>query len=262
MIKELRHKGREILSQIPGSGYDPLSRHRRVFNIITTAKCNGGCNDCHTARWMRERADYDLSMDELRALTYWTRASGYKYELLSLSGGDPSLWSNLIPGVKHLRKSNLFKKICAVTNGIEWHNFEPVIDYLDYISVSQYNGNEKETSEFKAKYPDKVNLINQTIRHIPPTTPIPDSLPARCHCRGWSITGSKVWACNCAETLITMLGFSIDEYCAFFSPLRRNYLEKLEHSNFYKMRICQYCIGNDKVYTKTPVVPCATIKRR
>lgn len=255
-MQNIKKFGRNVLSYIPNSGYDAWSKHRDVFNIITTAACNGGCNDCHTAKWMEIHKGYDLSLFDLQKFLEVSKESGYHFKLLSLSGGDPSLWSNLVPGMKMIKESGLFDRICAVTNVIAYDRFEPVIDDLDYLRVSQYLGNEEEVKQAKKKYGIKVDVIDQTKRHVPPTTHIEGSLPARCHCEGWSLTEDRIWVCNAAETLVTMLGFDMKEYRKWSTPVQPGWLEKLASLDFYRMPICMYCIGNDKVYKKTPIVPC------
>lgn len=255
-MMKIKSFGREVLRGIPHSGYDALSKHKRVFNILTTSKCNGGCNDCHTRRWMITRQGYDLSLGALSVFLQYTRDSGYHFDLMSLSGGDPSLWSNLNPGVKMIRESGLFDRICVVTNGIAYLNFKPVVDYLDYIRVSRYIGNEHQIKDALNEYGSKVQVIDQTVRHIPPTKPIPDSLPASCHCEGWSLSGTRIWACNAVETLLTMLGMEMKTHIAYSSAIKIDYLKALERSNFYNMPVCAYCIGNDKVYNRTPTATC------
>ena len=155
-----------------------------------------------------------------------------------------------------IKESGLFKTVCVVTNGLAFKKLDKAIKYLDYVNVSAYYGNERAVEKLLRRFPDTdIRVTNQHRRHVPPTSPIPDSLPAACHCTVWSLTRDRIWVCNAAETLIARLGFNMREYETRYSmPIMRHYMKPLLASDFYRMELCRYCIGNDKVYAKVLTV--------
>jgi len=237
--------------------------------IKTTTECNGICNNCSVRVWMDADPGWHASLGDIDRFINFSIRSGYTYNIVNLTGGEPLLWHNLIEGCRMLKQSGLIKELCLYTNALLCNTLkglgvlEQIIEDLDYVRMSLYHGNEEDIEMCMSRgFPEnKIRVSEQRNRPVPPLHPIENSLPARCHCAGYALDHSRVFICGPAPTLIFAHGLSFDDYAYMMDDLRDNFLDRLSAVDIYNQELCRYCIGNTKVTEVVPAVPCVIKKR-
>jgi len=93
----------------------PLDIHKGM--LMVTSRCQLECESCVTQSVRKRFPDYDLSIQQLRNFVRATSGSKYHYQKIWLNGfGDPSLWRNLLPGLKMLHRSGITDEVCLASN--------------------------------------------------------------------------------------------------------------------------------------------------
>ena len=222
--------------------------------IKTTSACQGKCGDCSVRAWMKAYPGYQTPIEDIEKLIKYSTEAGYKYRSIHLTGGEPLLWDNLETVTKLLVNSRITEKFIMYTNSLNHKRLTvETMECFDCVQVSKYYGNEKEADEFKARFPERVRVHDYFKRPFPPDKPVPDSLPASCHCQGFSLNHGMVDICGPARTIIIRLGLA-DKLISV--PLQKNFLTPLLAAERENQNWCRYCIGNNKVSQRVPWSRC------
>jgi hypothetical protein len=228
----------------------------KIISIKTTSCCQLRCKNCFVVPWMKRFPFWHWSIDSVEKFIRATVDSGYRFKILLLSGGEPLLWSNLLPALDMIRASGITDNIKMLTNSIainegnlDW--FDKVVERVDIIRISRYVGNEKSVDLVKERYranrsihfSDKTEFVIQT------KVPVAGSLPASCACDYPTVFGDTIYACGGSRFLSYFHKIEIDK--RLYLPIKKNYLRYLESEPILKKKMnqiaCQYCMVNRKV---------------
>jgi len=134
----------EIFSSIQGEGY--LAGRRQIFVRMT--ECNLGCRYCDTEYAMGDSCRVEkipgantfdllpqpLALNQLMdILIAWTKLLPGAHHSISLTGGEPLLFANVLAG--WLPELRVLLPIHLETNGTLPTELEQIIDQVDYISM-------------------------------------------------------------------------------------------------------------------------------
>jgi len=233
------------------------------MSLMVTSACQAGCEHCCQREWRSNNPKYHMSIPVLKKFIDVTVRSGYVFDFLVISGGEPFLWKDLIPGVKLIKDSGIAKKIAIFSNGIALKEFNPiefeaVYNNVDAIRITDLGFNSAFCDEFKGWFEQwkKVYFIDYSDFIVLPKDPVANSLPADCGCSHFSYSTSGLNICTLAKDLFYRYpdsympeGFPVD------LPLSHKYLDKLIPWRKFDYSICQYCISNNKVRAKLERVP-------
>jgi anaerobic ribonucleoside-triphosphate reductase/anaerobic ribonucleoside-triphosphate reductase activating protein len=102
----------------------------RIAAILFTAGCNMACGWCHNGDIARGVVDKNITVDSV--LEYMQRS---EYKNLVISGGEPTIQSELIPFLKVLKEKHISVKLD--TNGMKPHIIKRIIDehLVDFIAM-------------------------------------------------------------------------------------------------------------------------------
>ena len=216
--------------------------------IWVTSECNLTCPYCIQRYTMDQNKGYSMSVEEILYIVNSCRERGIHFGAIELTGGEASLWEHLEIGVQQ------FSKICdRVTLATNGNNPERVIALgLDTWIVSESQA----TKEQMAKY-DKIRhklTVNSHKHKKMPDHPVPDSLPSLCCTRqspqlesqiALEYIRGKVWYCPDAFAHTEHTGVYDEIVCDFEDDFLTKFKDKK-----YDQKICQYCLGNQKIWDK------------
>lgn len=227
-----------------------------VLSIKTTSLCNAVCKNCTAVPWMKMNPNYHTSLDDIDKLIFYSKISGYKWDFILLSGGEPLLWKFLPEGVQRLKDSKIIKNggLRLFTNGIAIKESNismlgEVIEKLDLFRISNIGPLSKAGIKLiKKHFPNtnKISIIDRKYHLIPTQKPIPNSLPAICSCDAFSLVHSVIDICI-ARTIACSQKWNLEDFPYFSTPLQKDFLKSFDGINKYKQDFCRYCIGNRKV---------------
>lgn len=104
---------------------------KKVCTILVTNECNLNCEFCVAENFVRDNGKFidveNLQLEELAN-------QGVKF--ITLSGGEPTLYSDLHKLTHKLKESNLFDGICIITNFTKPENLVKCIEDFSFIRVS------------------------------------------------------------------------------------------------------------------------------
>ena len=216
--------------------------------IWVTSDCNLACPLCSQEYTKKAFPGYHMSFLEILQVTRSLKNRGIRFDVIELTGGEPSLWSNLKVGVQ------LFSEVCdvvtMVTNGNEP---DKVLRLgLPYIIVSSSQASPEQLAEYKKA--KGIKIAYNTHEHKPlPVKRVNDPLPAQCcvrkDCFGKEQTSllylaGTVYSCCNAFAISEKTGLSDSIACDFESNFF--YLQEKDYNN----PICAYCICNSKVWNQ------------
>lgn len=233
------------------------------ISLMVTTDCQANCEHCCQGSWRDHNPGYHMSLVELRNFIHYTKLSGYIYDLIIISGGEPLLWQFLLSGVDIIRSSGITKKLSIFTNGMEFEFIRPstfnvIYKNVDSIRITNLGINSELFTKQKnwlSQY-DKFYFIDYTEFIVMPGEPLDDVLPADCGCPHFSYSHGYIHTCTLALDLIhrfptpTPVARRVAGY-----PLVENYLNDLIPHRTFDHSICQYCISNNKVRDKLKRVP-------
>ena len=234
------------------------------ISIKTTSLCQGFCNDCSVRKWMNYYSNYHASLEEIEKFIYYSKKSGYHFQFIRLTGGEPLLWRHLVDGTKLLKEAGIADGIQLYSNAFTLNkNTENAIgetvEMLDTIILSEYFGNEEACKKFKETFPEaNINIMNHKYRYVSPATPIENSLPAKCRCLTLSLDHGVVDICAPARTIVIRMGWDLKDFPRISSELRENYLDVWEPGERENQELCKYCIANARICDRLKLVECRT----
>lgn len=225
----------------------------RCVSIITSSNCQLRCKNCPARDWMRENKGFQTSLNQVEFFINRTIASGYHFKYISLTGGEPLLWDNLMPALVLLRKSGISDEISMNTN-LMWFDetkiaeMKEIASMVDVFVISEYPANKMKIDLFV-----KNNIVGRNgsveIKATPFTRqtqiPIEGTLPAACRCVAMALHGSEIDACVGMRFLCSLFDMKIPS--RFTTKVEVGYAEKLDLENLYMNDLCKYCISNANI---------------
>lgn len=233
------------------------------ISLMVTTVCQANCEHCCQGSWRKHNPGYHMSLVDLRNFIHYTKLSGYVYDLIIISGGEPLLWKYLVDGVDILHHSGITKKISIFTNGLALNNIEPpvfekIYKNIDSLRITNLGINSNLVDEFKSWFEDwkKVYFIDYSEFIIIPSKPLNGVLPSDCGCPHFSYSHGYIHTCTLALDLIHRFPTPapVARRVAGY-PLVKNYLNDLIPHRTFDHSICQYCISNNKVRSQLKRVP-------
>lgn len=194
------------------------------ISLYTTAACNINCEHCIMRPVKKNCPNYEISLKELERFINITNQSGYKFSI-TISGGEPLLWTHLKQGLKMLRESPICKYMYMFTNAVNHQVLdEKTVSYLDHIRVSQYKENQQQINRLVYLYGKKIQIVNRTMFWHIPNTPLPNTTPADCEYKKWWYYNNQIYACAHCMPLCQKLKYNKIELS---EPLKIDYTKKL-----------------------------------
>ena len=216
------------------------------FMIWVTSDCTLNCKWCSQRYTRRKHDGYQMSMDEIEYIVNNCQRRGLYFDVIEITGGEPSLWKNLEYGVS--RFSYICDTVTLVTNGNNPERIKSLGLKEWIVSTSQATGEQLES------YKDTPAIYNTHEHREPPTEPFEDVLPADC-CVSLTPDGA------CPQNLIMYLkgkvyyccnAYALSEFtgeegivCSFEDNFNVLFLDKT-----YDKEICKYCICNHNVWNR------------
>ena len=187
-----------------------------------------------------------MSMDEVEYIVESCKKRKIKFNVIELTGGEASLWNNLLPGMELLKQ--ICNEITMVTNG---NNPELVLSLnMKSFIVSSSQASAKQLEIYRAS--KRKILYNAHSHKELPVSPVSDSLPAKC-CVKYSAVGilqtameyirGKVYFCCDAYAHSERVVLTPDVVCDF----EDDFISKFSVRDYNK-DICTYCLCNSKVW--------------
>lgn len=231
------------------------------LSIKTTSLCQRQCKNCTVRPWMKANPEFHTSIEQLEAFVKYSKLSGYHWEYILLSGGEPLLWNNILEGTKLLYESGITSRLILLTNGLEimpatLTRITKIINNVHEFRVSEYGDNKINIAlakeyfgKIKNSYGNSVlNIVDRQEHLVPPENLVKDSLPVECTCQAYAMDGDFIRWCGPALTLDCAFPQFLGAWPVVKRKLisQKNFLDGLELQSFF----CQYCIANSNV-TKT-----------
>lgn len=215
--------------------------------IWVTSDCNLHCPHCSQRHTMLSNKDYEMAMEEVNYIVQSCKERDLFFDCIEITGGEPSLWSNLQEGVK--RFAEICNTVTLVTNGNEPEKILGLNLETWGVSATQA------TPEQLKRYANERKVFFNSHPHKKfPEEPVPDSLPAQCcvalspdglpqnnimYLRGW------VYYCCNAFALSKKAGSEDGTWL----PFELDFISYFNNKKFDK-KICSYCLCNQKIYNK------------
>jgi hypothetical protein len=220
--------------------------------IWVTSVCNLSCKFCNQRYTMDNNPEYQMSIDEVKYIVNSCLERGIHFDIIEITGGEPSLWENITEGVPLLNQ--ITKTLTLVTNG---NNPDLIISLgLKGWGVSATQATKEQLAKFD-RVRDRAFINGHTHKQVP-FVPIEDSLPAACCVRGdpdlHAMAGEvnsmmyirgNVYYCNCAFALQERIPLNEDVVCKFEDDFVAKFINKQ-----YDQEMCKYCLCNSNVWNK------------
>lgn len=211
--------------------------------IWVTSDCNLSCKLCSQNYTMTQNKGYQMSKKEVTYICSECTRRGIKFDTIEITGGEPSLWDNIVFGVKS------FKSICnnvtLATNG----NNPELIKSLGLktwiVSESQA------TPEQMSHYRGITGLTINSHKHKKiPLVPITESVQCvlKNSPQGKSqnalmyLMGEIYYCCN-AFALSNRVAITEETVCNFEDDFISKFSDKK-----YDQEMCYYCLCNSNVW--------------
>lgn len=202
---------------------------------------------------MNKYPNWDWSIVDVKRFIAATKASGYHFKILLLSGGEPLLWKKIIPATRLLKESGIADCIKMLTNScavnssnLKW--FKDVIENIDNVRISKYIGNERSVELIQKNFGHlyKIHISDKTDFMVQTRTPVKDSLPADCACNYPTVFGDQIDICGGSRFQGLYNGTNTEK--SFTVPVKKGYLDYFDKvEGKYMQDACQYCMVNRKV---------------
>jgi hypothetical protein len=216
-----------------------------------TSDCNGECKHCSVRPWMNfhKKDPYHLSMEDLNEFIYYTVKSHYNFDRITLVGGEPLMWKNLLVGIQILKTAFPKTKIKIITNGLlmteqNKSKIEQIARYIDIFSISRYHGNAENIDFAKKLLPLQTYTTDGRTRRVP-STKLPSKIPPTvCECSTFTISGNRINFCSPMRTMGFLPPESItDDFAHLSRILSINFMDFFKGFKPVWMP-CRVCVGN------------------
>ena len=218
------------------------------MSVLVTNLCSGLCENCSQKGFRENYPPYHMSLEELHLFIIQCKKFGIKFEDMTITGGEPTLWKNFIEGIIMIKESNITNCLTLLTNG---HLNAPlkikeVLKYIDVVYVSYYSFNRSGYDELmKMNGQEGVCFMEAIDWHMKrPVSPVKNTIPAICRARFMTFVDGKVYHCpNCFPNLLELDIMNDHPEC--YCPITDNWIEYFEEiqevSPRYNKDICGIC---------------------
>ena len=228
---------------------------REVLSIHVTSTCNLACSECVMQWQMNDNFSYHMSIQELEKLIHYTKLSNYKFNRLTVSGGEPLLWKNLKDGLELLMNSGITKEITMFTNAVFYEKLTPdIAKNITTIRVSHYDhleggtDNSEHIIQLKKRHPNVV-VVERTEFLTTPSEPIQSKQDVNCQNLYTKYYNHNIWACAHAHSLALKVGSNVKTG----EPIGINYLDSAaEIRKGQHKDLCSICVSNASIRHKLP----------
>lgn len=228
-----------------------------TLSIKTTSACNRHCPDCLVLKWMQQKSNYHMTLEQIKELIYFTKESGYRWDRIILSGGDPLLWQNIVEGGRLLKESHIADFIILYTNALaatdeNLQKISKIVKNVSEFRISRYEGNEENIKLMQQHFPHYTRVVDKTKFYPLPTIEEMKPhklLPADCTCRGYSMVGNEIDLCSPPRFIVKNMGI-LQSRSVYTIPLQMNYLDAFKGKDCFNQIYCRFCLSNRKVKEK------------
>ena len=216
------------------------------LSIWVTSKCNLSCKWC-VAKYTKELyKDYEMPIEEINDIVNSCKRRNLYFDVIDLTGGEPSLWTNIREGVKLF--GEISDEVILTTNG----NNPSLIKSLGLKTIILSSS--QSTADQLKEYGDtNMKIYYNAHQHKkPPIQPVPNSLPAICSRltymdgrpqRKYIYVKGNVYECCC----LLNLGDKIDIKESAICDFEDDFITKLNNIDFNDIK-CSYCLSNLNVW--------------
>lgn len=218
--------------------------------IWVTSHCNLKCHLCMVKYSQSLMPDYEMGLEEVIHIINSSKERGFHYDMITLTGGEPTQWTYLKEGVRLFYRSGITDHISLISNGSHPQAIFEISEMLSSYAISATQASEYHLQLFRNSG-HRIIYNNETHKELP-IKPILDTLPARC-CNWLDQLGREVnqvfyvreKVYYCCMVLVESKHEEITEdlCCSFEDDFIQYYKDKR-----YDKRICQYCLCNEKVW--------------
>ena len=215
-----------------------------MMSLYVASACQLSCQECIMMHLMKKDAAYQMSLEEIDQLLYYSEKSNYQFHY-RLTGGEPFLWKHLLEGVRRLKASPSCLSISIISNAIHTEPVtEELMEMVDCLRISKYLYNEKKAEYLEQKFPSRVLVVDRQEFVKNPTDKVPNSIPVHCSNPELMFYNNKVYACPHSKSIA--LHFDVD--MKLYNELGmhfKNGLGDIRHAQ--EKELCTRCIGNKAV---------------
>jgi hypothetical protein len=203
--------------------------------LFVTSQCNRNCPKCALSH-LRSAKRYEIQWEELERFIHVSEQSGYRYRI-TLTGGEPLLWTHLREGVQRLKKSSICRSLVLATNAMDLRPLEDATaESIEYIRLSRYENNGQNIEELQRRYGSRVRVVDRRYFYDV-GQPVKNTVPAVCGWPCWFYYDYRVYSCNHCLT-----------YCPDYDAIYSNPLE---------VGYCRGLAQYRKTFGKDPNGPCS-----
>jgi len=215
-----------------------------MMSLFVISACNLQCPECIMMNQMNLHASYQMSIEEIEKLIYYSERSGYCFNY-RYTGGEPLYWKHLKEGTRLLRNSKSCKSILLMTNAMKYENLtEEIVEMLDYIRISQYTYNEQAMKIVKNKYHNKTRIVDREEFYPNPNSPFENATPVECGNLEHLYFQGKIYACPHSYSLALKHNLT---HLELGEEIKDNFLNRNCEIREGHIEICKLCLGNKKV---------------
>lgn len=211
-----------------------------LYNQVTfylTMRCNMQCVLCHqrgTAAW---KCQPDATLDSVKYALRRFKQERLEFKSVTLSGGEPLLWTELAEATDLVRESGITKTIQIITNGCT--EYASRFGDADVVRVTDYGASNR-------YFIDKLAPQLKRRLHVSPAVHVPPKMPftkaVSCKLLHLAVMGDKLHFC-CTQALHGIGGVPLS------GPIRKLLFERDPR----KEDICHTCMGNKHAYASRAV---------
>jgi hypothetical protein len=215
-----------------------------MLSLYVASACQLTCQECIMMSLMKKEPKYQMSLEEVENLLKINELSSYNYHY-RLTGGEPLLWTHILPALHKIRASNTCLSISIITNAMNISKIDDeLISLVDCIRISKYQSNHKNIEIIKEKYPETILVVDREKFYKNPTEPVKGSTPVECGNPELMYYNNKIYACPHAESIA--IKFNLNDI-ELSRPLEKDYKKDMPQIREGQEKICELCIGNNKV---------------
>ena len=228
-------------------------KYNRIIDhmmIEVCSVCQNDCEFCCNSSLIKYDKAYQLSLEELKTFTYYTKKSKYYVEKININGaGEPTLWKYLNEGMKLLHDSRIAKSIVLETNGQSLNRINnKTWKYLSKVIISDYPSNESINLR-QQRFKEKIDFINRDLFRVLPNKKHEDTIPCFCICPGPMFVKDKVFL-YCGPPVFNaadIMRVGVSDQNELYAKVELNYMDKLDEKKIGNLQLCEYCWANSNI---------------
>ena len=233
----------------------------KAIELFVTSKCTEACDLCNQDPLMKSN-QYEMTMDSINKFIFFTKKSNYKFKLITISGGESLLWSNLTEAVRALHLAEITDRI-NINTAANLNLISKKQKDIDFISkkawrawfrISNYWFNQPGLRLLRQLAPKKTTVVECRFFEIPPTTiqKIPDIENSVCDGPSFAFYDNKIVWCSNLLTLQRRFNLGDDSPLLEHKTVEicENYADKIVSGDLWgKEEICGGCVSCSNITT-------------